>query len=81
MYYPNNDLKTLTKDIANKVEVYQRKIERNMPGLKQIDRIPNSTIRKRTKVYDIIKVITKAKLEMGSICGTHERQQVDSKMY
>ena len=61
MYYPNNDLKTFTKDIANNVEVYQRKIERKMPGLKQIDRIANSTTRERAKVDDIMKVITKAK--------------------
>ena len=32
-----------------------------MLGLKQIDTIPNSTIKERAKVYDILKVITKAK--------------------
>ena len=52
---------SLTKDIANKMEVCQRKMERKMLGLKQIDRIPNSTIRERSKVDDILKVITKTK--------------------
>ena len=32
-----------------------------MLGLKQIDRIPNSRIRERTKVDDILKVITNVK--------------------
>ena len=36
---------TLTKDIVNKMVVSQRKMERKMLGIKQIDRIPNSTIR------------------------------------
>ena len=52
---------SLTKDIANKMEICQRKMERKMLGLKQIDRIPNSTIRERTEVDDILKAITKAK--------------------
>ena len=52
---------SLTKDIVNKMEVCQRKMERKMLGLKQINRIPNSTIREITKVDDILKVITKAK--------------------
>ena len=47
----------LTKDIVEKMEACQRK----MLGLKQIDRISNSTIRERTKVDEILKVITKAK--------------------
>ena len=65
MYYPNNDLRlsnvVTKKDIANKMEVCQRKMERKMLGLKQIDRIPNSTIKERTKVDNILKVITKTK--------------------
>ena len=52
---------SLTKDIVNKMEVSQRKMERKMLGIKQIDRIPNLTIRERTKVDDILKVITKTK--------------------
>ena len=37
-------------------------MERKILGLKQIDRIPNSTIRgkKKTKVDDILKVGTKS---------------------
>ena len=32
-----------------------------MLGIKQIDRIPNSTIRDKTKVDDILKVMTNTK--------------------
>ena len=52
---------SLTKDIVNKMEVSQRKMERKMLGIKQIDKIPNLTNRERTKVDDILKVITKTK--------------------
>ena len=31
-----------------------------MLGLKQIDRIPNSTMREKTKIDDILKVVTKS---------------------
>ena len=51
----------LTKDIVKKMVVCQKKKERKMLGLKQIARIPDSTIRERTKVDDILKVVTKAK--------------------
>ena len=52
---------TLTKDIVNKMVVSQRKMERKMLGIKQIDRIPNSTIRDKTKVDDILKVMASTK--------------------
>ena len=38
---------SITKDIVHKTEVSQRKMERKMLGIKQIDRIPNSTIREK----------------------------------
>ena len=47
--------------MVKQLDVCQRKMEREMSGLKRIDRIPNSTSRERTKVDDILKVITKAK--------------------
>ena len=50
-----------TKDIANKIVVSQRKMVRKLLGIKQIDRIQNSTIRDKTKVDDILKVMTKTK--------------------
>ena len=56
-----SDIWSLTKDLVNKVEVCQRKMERKMLGIKQIDKIPNSTIREKTKVDGILKVITKTK--------------------
>ena len=52
---------SLMKDIVKKMVACQRKMERQMLGLTQIDRIPDSTIRERTKVDDIMKAITKAK--------------------
>ena len=52
---------SLTKDIVNKVEVCRRKMERKMLGLKLFDKIPNSTIREKSKVDDIMKIITKTK--------------------
>ena len=47
------------------MEVSQKKMESKMFGLKQIDRISNSTNRGRTKVDDILKVITKAKWKLA----------------
>ena len=41
--------RSLTKDIVKKLGAYQRKMEGKTKGQKQIDRIPNSTIRERTK--------------------------------
>ena len=52
---------TLTKDIVNRMEVRQRNMEREMLGIKQTDRTPNSTITDKTKVDDILKVMTKTK--------------------
>ena len=52
---------SLMKDIVKKMVACQRKMERQMLGLTQIERIPDSTIRERTKVDDIMKAITKAK--------------------
>ena len=52
---------TLTKDITNKIQICQRKMERKMLGIKLIDKIPNSTIREKTRVNDILEVITKTK--------------------
>ena len=46
-----------------------------------MDRIPNSTIKERTKVDDILEVIAEAKWKWDGYRGIHERQQVDSKMY
>ena len=57
MFYPNNDLRlsnmVTNKRHGKKMEACQRKIERKMLGVKQAARIPNSTIRERTKVDDI----------------------------
>ena len=52
---------SLKKDIVKKVKVFQRNIERKILVLKQIDRIPSSIIRERTKGDDIMKFTTKAK--------------------
>ena len=51
---------TLIKDIVNRMEVSQRKMEKKMLGIKQTDR-PNSTIRDKAKLDDILKVMTKIK--------------------
>ena len=63
MYYPNSDLwlpnMVTYKRRSQKMEACQRK----MLGLK--NRIPNSTIRERTKVDDILKVITKTKWKLA----------------
>ena len=55
---------SLTKDLVNKMEVSQRKMERKMLGIKQIDRIPNSTIRERTKVDGSIQKLNGSGLDM-----------------
>ena len=52
---------SFTKELMNKMAVSQRKMERKMLGIKQIDRVPNTTIREKTKVNDIIEVMTKTK--------------------
>ena len=56
---------SLTKDIVKKMEVCQRKMERKTLGPKQVYRIPNFTIRERTKADNILKVITKAKWKLA----------------
>ena len=62
MHNPNNDMwVSFTKELMNKMAVCQRKMERKMLGIKQIDRVPNTTIREKTKVNDIIEVMTKTK--------------------
>ena len=52
---------TLTKDIIHRLRVSQRAMERKILNIKIKDRISNRTIRERTKVDDVIKVVTKAK--------------------
>lgn len=52
---------TLTKKSAIKLKVAQRAMERAMLGITKKDRIPNTIIRQRTKVIDIIQLITQAK--------------------
>ena len=70
-----SDIWSLTKDLINKVEVCQRKMERKMLGIKQIDKIPNSTIREKTKVDDILKVITKTKWKWaGHVAGMNDNR-------
>ena len=45
----------------NKKAVCQRKMKRKMLGIKQSDRVPITTIREKTKIDDIIEVMTKTK--------------------
>ena len=52
---------TLTKDITQKMEICQRKMERKMLGIKLIDKVPNLEIREKTKVNDVLAEITKLK--------------------
>ena len=52
---------SLTKEIANKITVCQRAMERKMLGIKLQDKIPNNVIREKTKLNDILRVITKSK--------------------
>ena len=52
---------TLTKGIIHRLQVSQRAMERKILNIKIKDRISNRTIRERTKVDDIIEVVTKAK--------------------
>ena len=51
----------INKGTIRKIRTAQRKMERKMLNIKQTDRIKNSDIRKKTKVIDIVKYVTKAK--------------------
>ena len=52
---------SLTKEIVNKLEVCQRAMERKILGIKLQDKISNKEIREKTKLNDILRVITKSK--------------------
>lgn len=52
---------TLTRKSINKLQVAQRAMERSMLGITRRDKVTNITIRSRTKVADIIELITKSK--------------------
>ncbi|KAG7307782.1 hypothetical protein JYU34_006375 [Plutella xylostella] len=52
---------TLTKTGMHKIKVAQRAMERTMLGISLVDRIPNVEIRRRTKVEDVGRRITKLK--------------------
>ena len=52
---------TLTKELVHKIEICQRKMERKILGIKQIDKIPNKTIREKTGISDILEIITKTR--------------------
>ena len=52
---------TLTKDLVQKIEVCQRKMERKILGIKQIEKTPNKTIREKTGISDTLEVITKTR--------------------
>ena len=54
---------TLTKELVHKIEICQKKMERKILGIKQIDKIPNKTIREKTEISDILEIITKTKWE------------------
>ena len=80
MHYPNNDLPlsnmiTYKRHSQKDGSMSEKNGEKNL-GLKQIDSIPNSPIREKTKVGDILKVITGVKSKWAG----HERQRMDSKM-
>ena len=52
---------TLTKELTQKMEICQRKMERKMLGIKLIEKTPNTEIREKTGVYDVLGVITKTR--------------------
>ena len=52
---------SLTKEIVNKISICQRAMERKMLGIKLQDKIPNKEIREKTKLNDILEVITRSK--------------------
>ena len=52
---------TLTKELVYKIEVCQRKMERKILGIRQIEKVPNKTIREKTGVDDILEVLTKTR--------------------
>ena len=52
---------TITKSIAHKLKVCQRAMERKILGIKLTDKTPNTTMREKTKLDDIIETATKAK--------------------
>jgi len=52
---------TLTKKTAENLRVAQRAMERAMLGITRRDRIPNNTIRQRTKTKDIVEYVARMK--------------------
>ena len=52
---------TFTKKSAENLRVAQRAMERAMLGITKRDRIPNNTIRQRTKIKDIVEYVTRMK--------------------
>ncbi|KAJ2938424.1 hypothetical protein O0L34_g12865 [Tuta absoluta] len=52
---------TLTRESLHKIKVAQRAMERSMLGIKLQDRVRNEEIRRRTRVVDVGKRITKLK--------------------
>ncbi|KAJ0175113.1 hypothetical protein K1T71_009254 [Dendrolimus kikuchii] len=60
---------TLTAGLVHKFQVAQRAMERAMLGVSLMDKIRNEDIRKRTKVTDIARKISKLKWQWaGHIC-------------
>ena len=56
------------------MEISERKMERKMLGIKQTDRIANSTIRDKTKEGYIISKVSTKTMKVGRIRGAHEVQ-------
>ncbi|KAJ0184012.1 hypothetical protein K1T71_000435 [Dendrolimus kikuchii] len=60
---------TLTAGLVHKFQIAQRAMERAMLGVSFMDKIRNEDIRKRTKVTDIARKISKLKWQWaGHIC-------------
>lgn len=60
---------SLKKEDEKKLSICQRKMERSMLGIRQKDKIKNKTIRKRTKIKDVVETIRSYKWKWaGHIC-------------
>lgn len=51
-----------------------------MLGIKRTDEVPNSTIRDRTKLTDVIQRITQSKWKWAGNPGPNEEQQIDKRL-
>ena len=67
---------TLTKKSAEKLEVGQKAMKRAMLGITKRNRLPNNTIRQRTKVKDVVDHITRMKWRWA-LYGKNIKRQVD----